>query len=144
MSAANVFITLTSFVAIVPMAKAQEYHDYPTFLAILFVAVASVVSHLFQSDKHGMHGFNCPEQTSYWLTKIDCFGCVILLIRMLMITPIATFRAHGEMIIMTFVLNLISEYDQTPETKLFFLITHSLWHIFVFILLGHLLQDVYY
>ena len=50
---------------------------------IIFVAIASFISHLFMSDKHGMHGFGMPRNISYLLNKLDILSCFIVIGRFL-------------------------------------------------------------
>lgn len=43
-------------------------------------------------------------------------------------------------LVCSYMFNFVSEYDKTAETKRFFIITHSIWHISIFILMARVYQ----
>lgn len=141
----NVIVAFTNFPVILPLETAWKNNDITSFFVILFVGVASIVSHLAENHKHGMPGlFTISKSRSYLLNRLDVMGVYITLLRFLYLY-FTKFGLSTQFIILnyklccalicSFMLNIISEYDKTQNTKNIFIVTHSLWHIFIFILM---------
>lgn len=141
MSWMNVLIATTNLPALWPLVTSRN--DPITFGAILFASSASFISHLFESHKHGMHGFGCNEKLSYYLNRMDVIAAIILIYRMFEISSWLTLIKFTPIVLFSMVINVISERDKSLATRNFFLITHSIWHISIFIILHFVLKDVY-
>lgn len=141
MSHWNCWMAATNLTALFPLFKAKN--DTLTLYSLAFAAGASFISHLFESHKHGMIGFNCSHRVSYLLNRTDVLAAALLVIRIFSITKWATLFKYSIPVCLCALLNLVSEYDKTPSTRRFFLLTHTLWHISIFVSLRFLLKEVY-
>lgn len=136
----NILLCLSNFTAYFPITKACNNGDIITSLVLGFVAGASVVSHLFESHKHGMSGFGIDAKVSYMLNRFDVLGCVLVALRAgylywykyglssdgLIANPLLTVAT-----VVALALNAISEHDK--DEKKYFILTHTLWHLSIFI-----------
>jgi hypothetical protein len=141
MSHWNCWMAFTNMIAFFPLL--QSRNDKWTFIAIGFAAGASFTSHLFQSHKHGMVGFNCNPKISYILDCIDIFCAILLIVRIFYILQWSILIQFIMPISICGLFNLVSEYDKSEKSKRFFLLTHSIWHISIFTMIHFLLLDVY-
>ena len=53
----NLLVSLTNLTCLLPLYTTIINKDYYTFMSILFVSLASVISHLVENHKHGMPGY---------------------------------------------------------------------------------------
>ena len=139
----NIFVALTNLPVVYPITSALKNGDILTALAIGFVGIASIISHLAENHKHSMRGIGFSTRTSYLLNRMDVLGCAVTVSRLLYLY----YTKHGVNNVMSgtdagklglvLALNLVSEYDnQNKGLKPFYIVTHSLWHISVFLLMG--------
>ena len=61
----NIIVASTNIAALAPIYASKN--DLLTCFAIILAASASFVSHLFETHKHGMFGFNCLPKNSFLL-----------------------------------------------------------------------------
>ena len=54
----NIFMALTNFTVVKPLNSSYKKKDYITFIIILYLGLASFISHLIMNDKHGMPGLS--------------------------------------------------------------------------------------
>lgn len=135
----NVFMALSN-IPIIPALLLTYQHDNITFIALLFVGIASSISHLVENHKHCMKGIGCSVRTSYVWNRLDVLGCVMVLARMLYLIYVNC-TAFTTAIAMLFILlvpiyacNIISEYDKyNPQRKRQYILFHSLWHAMIYI-----------
>lgn len=144
----NILVAFTNITAIISIITSYKAHDYTTMILIICASFASFVSHLFESHKHGMVGFGCSQQYSYVLNRIDVVMAVLLVVRVLycIITckPINILDAKLTFITLTAVFFvLVSEVDKSPSTQVLFVITHSVWHLLIFLALDVALIRIY-
>ena len=79
----NLLVSLTNLTCLLPLYTTIINKDYYTFMSILFVSLASVISHLVENHKHGMPGYIVTTKlTSYYWNKLDVFGCLIIICRL--------------------------------------------------------------
>ena len=92
-----------------------------------------------------MIGFYTYYDTSFLLNRLDVLGCILLIIRFVFLILIGKIHLTFTIIIqgiIAFVFLRISEYDKSRDTRTRYVITHSIWHIFIFFILYQLLLDV--
>jgi hypothetical protein len=156
----NSLVAISNMPALYPILISYKNNDRITFTCILFLASASFISHLFENHKHGMHGMNfikylnISSTTSYILNRFDVIGCIIVLIRFIYLyhsrygynlNLITKNGLYFGALICSFGLNLLSEYDKyNPKLKYMYIVTHSIWHICIFYLMGQFLSKFIY
>lgn len=140
MNRLNVWMALTNLVAFFPMRTSYQQQNMFLFGIITFAAGTSFVSHLFESHKHGMTGFGCSHEVSYYLNRLDFFGVCLLVFNILLTSNFKSLVEITPLGIICFSLNLISEYDKSAESRSFFIIIHSFWHFAAFLALDYFLQ----
>lgn len=147
----NLVVALSNLTCLFPIWKTYDQGDLITLCLISFVSVASFVSHLFESHKHGMTGFGVDPKISFLLNRFDVLGVFLFFSRMIYLwwasgLELSLIRDHFELfcqLVFLFCLLLISEYDKTDKTKRIFIITHSLWHLGIFMMINKYL-DIFY
>lgn len=153
----NLIVAISNIPALYPILISFKNKDNITFLCIVYVALASFISHLFENHKHGMHGIgylNVNQDISYILNRLDVIGCIIVMIRFsylyysrygLLLDPIIENGLYFISLICSFGLNKLSEYDKyNPNLKSTYIVTHSIWHISIFYLMGQFLSKFIY
>ena len=151
----NLVVALSNAPALYPIYISFKNNDYITFNCILFVTLASFISHLFENHKHGMLGIiYINKNVSYLLNRFDVVGCIIVMTRFIYLyyskygynlNLIVENRLYFTALICSFGLNQLSEYDKyNPELKSMYIVTHSIWHISVFCLMGYFLSKFIY
>lgn len=146
----NLIVGLSNLPAVFPICTAYIHHDTCTELALWFVAVASFLSHLVENHKHDMPGIvdGISEYVSYALNRVDVCASFFVVLRIyLLLYPNLDktewkdwFLALG-----LFGLSRLSEYDAyNPKLKRFYIITHSIWHIGIFLFLNRILNKYIY
>jgi len=139
MSNKNVFIAATNLVCVFPLYEAK--HDVCTFAMIFLAATMSIVSHLFESHKHGMIGFGCSHKTSFWLNRLDVFGAWFLAVRVFMISEWLVLFKFAPWVMLFTSCNIVSERHHTIATQRVFLVWHTMWHLGIFTVLGFILFE---
>lgn len=141
----NAIVALSNIYAIFPIYNTYKQKDYISCATISFVSLASFTSHLFESHKHGMWGFGCPQDVSYMLNRFDVIGSFLTSARVAYILYNNMNKLTTKNIIMTgiaFMFLRVSEYDKYNEKlKWMYIPTHCIWHYMVFKLLNDVLQD---
>jgi hypothetical protein len=145
----NIFTSFTNISAMIPLYYAYEGNDIITAKCIIFAALASATSHLFESHKHGLYGFGMSMKYSYLLNRCDVLGVILLGGRILYILPknkkilLIPNIFHIILILVGFMAcNIISESDLSLKTQNRFLLFHNIWHIGVFSTLGYFLKNM--
>lgn len=144
----NLLTTATNMVAVYPLFLAYRSHDMITCGLIGGAMTASMVSHLFQSHKHGMWGFGISTKVSYALDLIDIVCALALMGRVGYMAYDWYLKGNNVLyLLLGFAVccgsMMISESDYTVATKKRFLICHNIWHVGVFTLLGVFLSNYY-
>ena len=145
----NIIVAISNLPVIYPILTSINNNDYITASIITFVGLGSSISHLFESHKHGMVGFNMPVNYSYILNRIDILGVILTSLRLLYLWYNRGFTYdifNTNIIIHTliaFSYSIISEYDKTKYTRTIYVISHVLWHISAFTLIDSLLHILY-
>lgn len=150
----NIIVTLTNLPCIYPIYISYKNKDYITTTSITYVASASIISHLFENHKHGMPGFGLSQNVSYILNRLDVFGSVLVISRFAYLLykkygfnkNIVTqnYKLTFSAIVCAIFLR-ISEYDKyNTELKNMYIVTHSIWHMGIFTVMGKVLQDLIY
>jgi energy-converting hydrogenase Eha subunit G len=132
----NWIIALSNLPALAPLYLALVVHrDLLTTLCLALVATASFVSHLLENHKHGMPGAwpGISAASSIAWNRWDRLGVLLCCTRgaWLFWHKPPTLWLLASMLAASG-LNLLSEWDKTPETRTFFIVTHSLWHVCIF------------
>jgi VanZ family protein len=140
----NVIVALTNVVACLPLRLLWHQRDYVTWGCLAFLATFSFASHLCESHKHGMKGFDVPRHVSYLLNRFDVLGCVLLGLRssyLWMAEYWPNPRRH-QLYMAAWALTClwVSEYDKyNPKRRTLYVVCHSIWHVLAYLLLGHYL-----
>lgn len=143
----NLLLAVTNFTAYYPIITALLAGDVITAGIIAFAAVMSVVSHLFESHKHGMNGFGCSPRVSYLLNRLDVLAVILVIGRMLWIcftsrSVLVIVGSPSLMLLLSLALicNLLSEADRG---KRYYVPLHCIWHLSIFLLLDSSLKSHY-
>lgn len=148
---------MSNITCLYPLVVCYRHHDFYSLFCCSSLVCASFLSHLVENHKHGMTGMcrwlqdhpnvGCKGGISYILNRIDVLCCVIMGLRLcqlylkkyslnLSLLPIKYWVRGLFMLLIMF----ISEYDQqNVKLKYFYVLTHSCWHLGIFIWLGDLL-----
>ena len=151
----NIITAISNLTVLYPLYSSFVHADYLTFIPIIFVGSASFISHLFENHKHGMPGIaNVSVNISYFLNRLDVAGVAITISRLLYIyyqkhgTDISTILGNKTLcisLVCSFLLNIISEYDKyNSSLRSTYVITHSLWHISIYIIMGLFMKTFIY
>lgn len=145
----NIIVALTNIPCIFPIYRSFIHHDYWTFAALTFVSIGSIVSHLIENHKHGMIGFpNISKETSYLWNRIDVLGSRLLIIRLLYLfykkchlSMIINHPSQWFIMLSPILFLKVSEYDKyNARLKPVYIVTHSIWHITVFLSIDYYLK----
>ena len=147
----NLPTTITNLLFLLPISKAYHHNDYLTASAISAVGTASFISHLVENHKHGMPGMiDVSKNTSYFLNRLDIFGCVIVALRFgyIFITNWKRMRISRMEVILTLsalICNMASEYDKHNSRLKYclYIPLHSIWHIMAAMLMNTFLNKIY-
>lgn len=144
----NIIVAITNITALLPIITTWNRGDYVTMSCIVFVAIASFISHLFENHKHGMPGLmsTISPRVSYLLNRFDVFGVTLTALRFFWLIvhhcDVYWFVQHASLLVLLCLcsgLNVYSEYDKyNPDLKTGYIITHSMWHLSIFVLLHYL------
>lgn len=151
---ANLLVAVSNIPCLYPIYVAMTNKDYLTTAALTFVSGASFTSHLVENHKHGMPGIGFSKTVSYYLNRLDVLGCILVSSRLAYLY----WQNHGlnfNLIInnkLTFAIYLlpiiflrISEYDKyNAALRNRYIITHCIWHISVFTMIGRFLKNFIY
>jgi len=146
----NLVVAASNFTAVLPIYTAFVHRDILTASTLIFVVGASVASHLVENHKHGMPGFfpGFPKDSSYLLTKIDVFACVLVVLRMgPLLYPCLAAIPWSQWLIAIGLFGLLqaSEWDKhNPRYKRRYIFMHCLWHMGVFLHLYNVLRHYVY
>lgn len=150
----NIFVALSNFPCIFPICLTFINKDYLTCGLISFVVSASFSSHLVENHKHGMPGIGFSKQVSYVLNRVDVFGCLLIGSRFaqlyylkygLSIDIIMKNKYVFLTYCLPFILGRISEFDKyNSKLKNIYIMTHSLWHISIFMTMNAFLLNFIY
>ena len=143
----NWIVALSNFPCLYPLWRAKG--DWWTFATISFVSIASFISHLAENHKHNMPGaLDVSKQCSYFLNRLDEFGCVLTIARFSQLYYYKYGLYHQGVVehpflvlsaLFAFICLKISAFlDGKP-----YVVMHSVWHIAIMIIMGHYLQIIY-
>jgi len=135
MALLNVIMAASNIGCIQPIMTALQHNDTITLSVLIFVSLASTVSHLFETHKHGMYGFGVSKELSYFLNRLDVIGCVMLVSRFLYISPDFRMIQFNHIVILTiaFIVNIYSEHDaHNAERKYKYMLFHCVWHFLIY------------
>lgn len=144
----NILTASTNIFAAFPLYVSYKYKDYVTTTTIFSAFGSSIISHLFESHKHGNKGFNTPKLLSRILNVIDITSACILGLRICQITDIKLLwhpiiQAHMAIAFFFAICAAISEWDNSEKTRKRWIIFHNLWHPGIFLTLGSFLIFLY-
>ena len=151
----NVVVAASNFTCVYPLWKSISVGDYVTSGVLSFVAGASIVSHLAENHKHGMPGIGWSKRTSYILNRLDVLGCLLTAGRLgymyysrygLTLSPMMDDKLLLATSLIAFGFLRISEFDKSsdPQLRTLYMVTHSIWHVTIFKLIGCFLGQVLY
>ncbi|AGF84914.1 hypothetical protein QJ854_gp868 [Moumouvirus goulette] len=139
---ANIIVGISNLPAYYAIKLSYINHDYLTCSSLMFVATASVISHIVENHKHGMSGVGFSKTTSYILNRFDVLGCALNIARFgylyyskygMNFDIFMRNKSYIYFFLVSFLLLRISEYDKyNPELKNIYVVTHCLWHISIF------------
>jgi hypothetical protein len=140
----NLIVSGSNFPCFYPLYLTYQNNDYFTFIPLLIVSFGSIFSHLVENHKHCMSGIGFSTKVSYYLNRLDVFGCVLVISRfgyLIFEYGIMAFLTNNKILtfacFLSFMLNIISEHDKKSKTwKPYYILTHSLWHLTIFPLMG--------
>ena len=151
---ANILVALSNAPCLYPLSLSLAKKDYLTACVLAFVSTASFTSHLVENHKHGMPGIDFSTTVSYYLNRMDVLGCAIVGARLAYLFYNRYGLNYGIMwdnkfaffmYALPLVLMAISEYDKyNAKLKNMYIVTHSLWHISVFTVIGGFLKNFIY
>lgn len=154
----NLWVALTNLPAVYPIRAAIQHNDAITAWCLMFVSLFSFSSHLVENHKHGMPGIGVSKYTSWVLNRFDVLGCILVFLRVawlcwahharfpwLLAYQLVKDWGFLLQIAISFGLSRISEYDHyNPDLKRFYIVTHSLWHISIFLVINKFLLKYIY
>jgi hypothetical protein len=131
----NVVVAASNAMAILPLRMSLKNNDYITFGSLAFVAMASFVSHLFASHKHGPKGFGCSHFISRALNDLDLLGVFVLTSRLVYLyattnSKLAILKVLGPPLLSCGIVNIASEMREMKGVA--YALLHSLWHVLIF------------
>ena len=150
----NLLVAFSNFPSIFPIYRSLTKGDYLTTAAITFVASASFLSHLVENHKHGMPGIGFSTTVSYFLNRLDVLGCLLAGSRFayvyyrrygLSANIISANKLTFFAFCIPFALLRISEFDKyNAGLKNTYIITHSIWHMMIFMAMDKFLSMFIY
>jgi hypothetical protein len=150
----NILVACTNYPAIYSIKQAFWANDTITFIVLLFVALASFISHLVENHKHGMNGIGLSTKVSFYLNRVDIIACICVIFRLIYLycakygtnINILLKNKYKVLIMITPIIFLaISEYDKyNHNLKTLYIIMHSLWHISIFVVINIFLKIFIY
>ena len=151
----NLITAFTNITCIFPIYRALIQGDKVTASVLGFVSMASFVSHLAENHKHGMIGlFDVSQNTSWILNRIDVLGSILTIGRLmclyyvkfgLNLSPVISNPIQWFLMLLPIVFLKISEYDKyNASLRDMYLVTHSMWHLSVFLSMDYYLKNVIY
>lgn len=142
----NIITASTNLAAIAPLYISWTNNDMITFTLTTLAASASAISHLFESHKHGLHGFGTKPIVSYYLNRIDVVAAHALFCRVgyLFYNNYQTMNINDIYITLASLsifglCGAISEKDLSESTKFRYCIFHNIWHVGIFGTLAYFL-----
>lgn len=151
----NLLVAASNFPVCYPLYASYLNKDPITFAAIIFVGSASFLSHLVENHKHGMKGIGFSEKTSYILNRSDVLGVGLVTARLTYLflnkygLSVGQLLWNNKLIFMAScilpVFNLVSERDKyNPSLRNKYIVTHCIWHVGIFCLMGYALNKFIY
>ena len=151
----NIIVAITNFTCIFPIYISIKNKDNITVFALIFVSFFSIISHLLENHKHGMTGiFDTSKEISYILNRLDVLGSIIIILRLAKLyynkynisaNIIKSNSVKFILMLLPILFNIISEYDKyNIKLRLFYVITHSIWHLYVFSSIYYFLNHFIY
>jgi len=149
----NIFTASTNLVAIIPIKQSYKSNDFITCSFIMNAMTASLISHLFESHKHGLYGFGMPHIYSYYLNRWDVISAILLFLRIVYLifeNKERIFNLKFGIILdilvkasLYMICNKISEQNKTLAYQHIFLLYHNIWHTGIFLTLRDVLVLIY-
>lgn len=150
----NIIVAVSNLPALYPIYVSFIHQDYITTACIVFVALASFASHLFENHKHDMPGLGLSEQASYCLNRMDVLGCALVGSRFFYkyyykygfnLDVVVQNKVSIVSCLLPFIFLFISEYDKyNAKLKNKYIITHCIWHVSIFMTMGFVLNKFFY
>ena len=150
----NIIVALSNVLSFYPIYISYFKRDYITTSLLSFVSTTSFISHLIENHKHGMPGIGFSKKMSYIMNRFDVLGCIMVSARLLYLYNskynfslkiIKNNKFKFLLMASPFILGRISEYDKyNTALKTRYIITHSLWHLSIFVSLGKFLNNFIY
>jgi hypothetical protein len=147
----NLITSITNITCIYPIYRSFIRKDWITMSTLSFVSAASVISHLAENHKHGMPGlFNIDPYISFLLNRADVFGSIMTISRLIWLYYQKnginfTFTMEWILMLLPLIFLRVSEYDKyNVKLRTMYLITHSIWHLSVFLSMDYFLKNFIY
>jgi hypothetical protein len=150
----NIIMAFTNYTVIYPIYTTFINGDKITAIIFVLMGLASFFSHLVENHKHGMIGIGFSKYYSYILNRIDVIFCYIVIFRLLYlyclkngldITHLLDNKSKIFYIFISILFLRISEYDKyNKKLKLMYMITHSIWHISIYLHIDFFLKKIIY
>lgn len=149
----NLVVAITNITVILPLYSMYLKGDYVTFFCVFYVGLASFISHLFENHKHCMPGiYKISSRNSYRLNRLDVLGVILVGFRFIILFYQMKNKIMQILIdnmdliyklLILISLNLYSESDKhNPNFKTKYIISHSLWHIGIFIYINNIYKII--
>src|SRR5437868_14932515 len=147
----NVVTTITNLTCLLPLYLCYINKDYMTLYLITIVSIASLLMHVMENHHHGMPGLlNVSKQTSWMFNQID-ISCALVTAAWLLYLyynkyGLSIVRQTEVMWLLSpFLFLLLSNYDKyNAAWRTWYIITHSIWHITVFLSIYYYLNHFIY
>lgn len=138
----NIIVAFSNLIAILPITYSYIQEEYIITIATINILLWSFLSHLFESHKHGMNGFNCSAHYSDWLNRIDGISAFVLFFiyfakiysKMNYLIYKSEFWLILTEALFGGVYMLISEYDKyNRDRKHVYIQFHCMWHSIIYL-----------
>ena len=150
--ACNFLVTLSNIFGLYPITRAIASNDNISLLVSVLATIGSILQHL-SDTKHGQNGLLLVKYSKQLLIldRITAVTSAMYILYCIYRNPSILYKNHCKLcyiIPFGLVLNFISESPiceafvirHLHSHKLFFIITHSLWHYFAFNIMGNVIK----
>lgn len=140
----NIMMAVSNLTCILPIYCCYTHQDYISMCCIGSLSIFSMISHLIENHKHGMMGIpGISKEQSILFNRLDVLFCYIVIFRLLYLCNYGMLLSqyYFMTIIPCCALMVISEYDKyNIQLQTRYLITHSIWHFTVFLIMNKFLR----
>lgn len=151
----NWLMCLTNATCYWPLILTYTKKDWVTFSVILFVYIMTVITDLFETNKHGLQGIIAPmnPKINYALSRLNLLGLVFFLCRFMELYaktygasfPCDTMYPNLYLAFCAFsALCIASEDRDNPKLKPTYLLFLSVWRLSIYPIMYYFLKKFIY